>query len=214
MVARPAKKKSTSMRRAVRAAASTVYRDAILEAATAEFTVRGFTAAKMVDIAQRAGMSVGALYRYFDNKEAIFVSLMERAAETVMARLDALSPGRPSERLAAMIGINLAFIEENRGMFLIFQELIHGNKMSCAQLAEESQDVRARIMARYRAELEAGVAAGELTRDVSIDDQLSFVSGAIHGFLETWMLGGGEPGLAAKAPLINRLVLRALGGRS
>ena len=43
----------------------------ILEAALAEFTARGFEAARMEDIAKRAGLSKAAIYLYFPSKMAL-----------------------------------------------------------------------------------------------------------------------------------------------
>jgi hypothetical protein len=56
------------------------------------------------------------------------------------------------------------------------------------------------------------MATGALRDDVAVEDQLAFVTGAIHGFLETWIRSGGETGLVDKAPLLTQLTLRALGG--
>jgi AcrR family transcriptional regulator len=49
----------------------------ILEAATICFTRFGFQGASMQQICAEAGMSPGALYRYFDSKEAIIEAICE-----------------------------------------------------------------------------------------------------------------------------------------
>lgn len=49
----------------------------ILEAAEQVFMANGFTAAKMDDIAELAGVAKGTLYLYFDSKQDLFVSLLE-----------------------------------------------------------------------------------------------------------------------------------------
>lgn len=55
-------------------------RRALLDAALGEFFERGFSAARMDDIAARAKLSKGTLYLYFDSKEALFTSLVETFA--------------------------------------------------------------------------------------------------------------------------------------
>ncbi len=65
--------------------------DEILDAALAVFGERGFDAARMEDIAGRAGVSKGALYLYFDSKEALLKGLIEREVAPVAARLRALA---------------------------------------------------------------------------------------------------------------------------
>lgn len=58
----------------------------ILDAALAEFTERGFEAARMEDIAKRAGISKGGVYLYFVSKTALLEALIE-ARVTPLARL-------------------------------------------------------------------------------------------------------------------------------
>lgn len=66
-------------------------RQQILDAARECFTERGYHRTTVQDICRRAGLSPGAVYRYFDSKEAIFEGLAERrlAAHTeAMASLE------------------------------------------------------------------------------------------------------------------------------
>jgi AcrR family transcriptional regulator len=51
----------------------------IIAAAYAVFAEKGFASAKLEDIAQRAGVSKGALYLYFENKEDIFEAVVRQA---------------------------------------------------------------------------------------------------------------------------------------
>lgn len=44
----------------------------ILDAALVEFVERGYAAARLEDVARRAGVTKGTLYLYFDGKEALF----------------------------------------------------------------------------------------------------------------------------------------------
>ena len=49
----------------------------IIEAALELFVAKGFMATRLDEVAQRAGVSKGTLYLYFDNKEAIFRAVVE-----------------------------------------------------------------------------------------------------------------------------------------
>ena len=69
----------------------------IVAAALEVFAEKGFAAAKLEDIAARAGVSKGALYLYFDTKDALFRAVVREAVtpniEAVRAMAEAY-PGR------------------------------------------------------------------------------------------------------------------------
>ena len=71
----------------------------ILDAALEEFSRRGFSAARMDDIAQRCGLSKGGLYAHFDSKDAIFKALLDRTLHrTDWARMPQLAAGADLSR--------------------------------------------------------------------------------------------------------------------
>src|SRR5246500_5872369 len=53
-------------------------RSQILDAALACFAKHGFHQASMHDISAEAGISVGLIYRYFENKEAVISAMADR----------------------------------------------------------------------------------------------------------------------------------------
>src|SRR5438105_15897761 len=53
-------------------------RSQILDAALVCFAKRGFHQASMHDISAEAGISVGLIYRYFENKEAVISAMADR----------------------------------------------------------------------------------------------------------------------------------------
>lgn len=61
-------------------------RERVLAAAEQEFAASGYAGATMAAIAARAGVSAGNLYRYFENKDALFHEIFtEEFAETFLA---------------------------------------------------------------------------------------------------------------------------------
>jgi AcrR family transcriptional regulator len=60
--------------------------DRIIKAATAEFLEYGFENASMRRIAGEVGLTVGALYRHFANKEEMFAALVEPAINELMTK--------------------------------------------------------------------------------------------------------------------------------
>ncbi|WP_186419237.1 TetR/AcrR family transcriptional regulator [Bosea sp. CS1GBMeth4] len=75
-------------------------RHQILEGANAVFAARGFDAASMNDIAAAANVSKGTLYVYFEDKEHLFVALIEREREKQKQGMYAALADEPSLTLA------------------------------------------------------------------------------------------------------------------
>lgn len=73
--------------------------DRILIAAAHIFDERGYRATTTNHVAERAGVSIGSLYQYFPNKDALLVALAERhirtAAEAFVERLIELRRTQP-----------------------------------------------------------------------------------------------------------------------
>lgn len=60
---------------------SVASRENLLRAAIAEIAERGYEHARLVDIAARADMTVGAIYNWFDNKSVLFKAALEFALQ-------------------------------------------------------------------------------------------------------------------------------------
>jgi AcrR family transcriptional regulator len=71
----------------VRAKRSAEKRDAILAAALAEFSDRGFAATRLDDVARRANVAKGTIYLYFADKETLFEELIRSQLSPVVGTL-------------------------------------------------------------------------------------------------------------------------------
>ena len=77
--------------------------DQVLDAAADCFVEYGFHSAGMAKIAKRAGMSVGHIYHYFENKEAIIAAIVDRESALSSQRfleLEAIAPSEVAEVMA------------------------------------------------------------------------------------------------------------------
>ena len=77
-------------------------RKAILEAALAEFAERGFAAARLDDVALRAGVAKGTLYLYFEDKEALFEELIRSAVAPLMDQFSRIAAAPDLSPLQAL----------------------------------------------------------------------------------------------------------------
>jgi AcrR family transcriptional regulator len=95
----------------------------ILKVAAELFATHRFHEARMEDIAAAAGVGKGTLYRYFKDKEALYTTLLERAADDISERMHAeLAAARGSrERLEAAVRAILEFFDAHPHLLDLIQ---------------------------------------------------------------------------------------------
>ncbi|MBL8552507.1 MAG: TetR/AcrR family transcriptional regulator [Hyphomonadaceae bacterium] len=142
--------------------------DEILTAALDEFIACGFDAARMEDIAARAGVTKGAIYLYFEGKEALLRALIEREVAPFAERLEAAAdagladPAGTLRQLAQIINVVI-------GQSRIFAIPILVVSIS-NRFPDLAQHYRERVVARGRAALERLIRRGvELGQFRSVD---------------------------------------------
>ena len=77
-------------------------RHGIVSAALNVFLERGFSGARMSDVAARAGVAKGTLYLYFADKEALFEGVLREVIAEPLSGLSAAAP-RPDESVRAFL---------------------------------------------------------------------------------------------------------------
>lgn len=144
-------------------------RDAILAAALEEFSARGYAAARLEDVAQRAGVGKGTIYLHFRDKEALFQELVTTMLVPFIANIEAPPPvGLPIrlvlERLLDLFVREIYGTERRQLIRLVMTE---GPRFP--QLAEfHYRHVVARAIAAMRALLDAAHRRGELRNDALV----------------------------------------------
>lgn len=67
----------------------------VLDAAAQCFRTHGFHGASMAQISRAAGMSVGHIYHYFENKEALIGAIVQNHLESMLAMMDSVERAGP-----------------------------------------------------------------------------------------------------------------------
>jgi AcrR family transcriptional regulator len=135
----------------------------ILEAALAVFAEKGLSAARMDDIATRAGVTKGTIYLYFPSKNDVFKALLSTHISERLKTLGAMVDGfeGPTSQLIANV-IRFA------GSVLVNSENVVLPKIVIAEITKFPEllrfyrkEVIARGLGLWEAILERGIARGE-----------------------------------------------------
>jgi AcrR family transcriptional regulator len=89
-------------------------RERLYDAAIALIAERGFEAATLRDVAARAGVSAGLLYRYFPSKRAVVLALYDDLSAQCVARAGAMPAGSWRDRFAFALDLSLQVLRPHR----------------------------------------------------------------------------------------------------
>ena len=94
----------------------------ILEAARRVFATKGFSQATVDDIASAAGVAKGTIYLYYESKRDIYFAALKFGIEQMYSKLDEelKKVSTPEEKLRTLIGVKLAYFDDNRDFFKIY----------------------------------------------------------------------------------------------
>ncbi len=114
----------------------------ILRAAQELFSRRGIAGVNMRDVARKAGVSVGFIYRYFPGRTDIFVELFEAGAgeifEKMTVEVESEAP-KPLHRLAQMF---INYLHENILFFHMMSHFMLEGKLSDKALGRVNAALR------------------------------------------------------------------------
>ena len=137
----------------------------LTQAALAVFAERGYHGATMQAVAERAGVSKGSVYVYFDSKEALLIGAAETIVGALMAdSLDTLerSSGNVAERVGQFVSSILTGIDDWAevclSMMQVWAELGTARERPLRDLMS---GMYLRTVDRLQAVLDEAVASGE-----------------------------------------------------
>jgi AcrR family transcriptional regulator len=165
---------------AARKARSGERRDAILSAALDEFSTRGFEAARLDDVAKRAGVAKGTIYLYFRDKETLFQQLIRAMLTPLVGTIEALGQAELplvvlADRLADLF---VREVYETRRKDVIRLMITEGRRFP--KLAEfYYREVLSRIIATVRALLRRAAARGEVPEGLAEFPQIIAAPGLV-----------------------------------
>ena len=169
----------------------------IVSAALEVFAEKGFAAAKLDEIARRAGVSKGAVYLYFETKEDIFRAVVAQAISPNIATVKAMAaahPGPLADLLRGVVGVVAGVVETTPiGGVLKMVVAEAGNFPQIAKVWHDE------LVSQALGAMSAAIAAGQARGEVKPGDPrayaLSLISPMVVAVLwrETFVPVGAAP---------------------
>lgn len=144
--------------------------DRLLAVAREAFAEDGYQTS-LDDIAKRAGVGSGTLYRHFPSREALLETVYRDDVEALAARADALAEQYPpGDALAAWMREQLTYVREMRGLGSAVKTMLG----AAPETFTYCKDILRTAVQRL---LEPAQRAGEIRPDVTPSDVMRLVHG-------------------------------------
>lgn len=161
-------------------------------------------------IAKHMGLTQGALFRHFPNKDAILQAVMAWVADRLLSRMEKAVQAAPSPlaALEAMFMAHVEFVVEHPGApRMLFGELQRAEQTAAKRLARTF--IR-RYGERLHQLLEQGKAAGELDSGLDTEAAATLFIGTIQGLVMQSLLAGDVGRIRRDAPRVFTIYQRGI----
>jgi len=175
----------------------------ILDAATIVFSEKGYNRANTDEIARKAGLGKGTLYRYFKDKKDIFFSVVDRGLDRLKGNMlkEVENIENPLKRIECAIRTYLSFFEENSDFAGM---LIHEQSSFRQRIAKRYFEHYYGNVDRVKKTFKAAIAQG-LIKNIDIEAAISVLTSMLNGLIYMWQFEGRKYSLKDKASVIIRI---------
>jgi AcrR family transcriptional regulator len=150
-------------------------REQLLEAAKAAFTAVGADV-PLEEIAQRAGLGIGTLYRHFPTRDALMAAVYRREVEQLSASAESLLADRPAgEALKAWLHLLVDYMATKR----VIASALRASPGEGSALYASSGAAITQAMNRLS---QAAIDSGDIRGDLGPDDLYRMIVGLSHGY--------------------------------
>lgn len=184
-------------------------RHALLEAALNVFADKGYHAAAVDEIVERAGRAKGTAYFHFPSKAAIFRAMLRELAAMLTAKVEREIASRPSpiHKLdTALLAVIETFTEHRRLGRIVLIEVSGAGRA----FGEDVMFVRQQFIQLIRRHMDFAVEAGVIA-PCDTDLVATAWFGAINEVVVAWLYQSDRDSLHNRFPALRHLLLRSIG---
>ena len=162
---------------------ASVARAALIAAAVAEFSRKGFAGARVDEIAAAAGVNKQLVYHYFDSKQGLYLVALESVYAEIREKEQKLSLGalEPMEAMAQLVGFSFDYLAEHPEFIALLTDE-NRNQGSHILASERLQKMHSPFIEMLEATLERGVAAGVFRDDFDAINLYISIAGISYFF--------------------------------
>lgn len=161
-------------------------------------------------IADRMGLTQGALFRHFSTKDAILEATMTWVGERLLVSVDKAAEGAasPAAALQAMFMTHIDFVARHPGVpRMLLGELQRSGETLAKRMV---QTLLRQYAQRLRRVMETGKAQGELDADLDVEAAAVLFIGTIQGLVMQSLLAGKVGRIRRDAPAVFAIYLRGI----
>ncbi|GIF64769.1 TetR family transcriptional regulator [Asanoa ishikariensis] len=182
-------------------------RQQILEAAQRCFSEQGFHGTTMVHVIDEAGLSVGAVYRYFKSKNELIIAIAESVINEASAMFEQLATEEPPLSPTEAVDRAILFVDRQTGpdglMRIALQ--VWAEAMHDPALAEFVANAYGRMRGHFVLLATRARDAGQLPPDTDVEAVGAVLFGMVPGYALQRILAGG-PGRGAYLDGVRALI--------
>ena len=181
----------------------------IMETARIVFCEKGYGDAAIADIAQRAGVVEGTIYRYFTGKRDLLIKVVEHWYDAILSDYGQQLRGLRGtwNRLRFMVWRHLAVIHDDPAMIrLIFNELRSGPEYRGTAVFELNRAYTQLTLAI----VEEAMASGEFRPGIPLGIVRDMIYGGVEHHIWAFLRGEGDFSPEDSADAITDIIYRGL----
>jgi len=187
-------------------------RQDLLEAALTVFSKNGYTASRLEDIAQAAGVTRGAIYHHFGSKYDLYIALMDEAATIGNSAIDrAIGEGGTFvEILSRILVYTFSLLEDDRRFREVMALQLTTPNIDAFSLRryEEARELVTSISGFFKVIIEQG----ELRPGLDPDTAARAFLGYQNGLSSLWLFNEEAFSIKGSAPELAEMFLRGVAG--
>jgi TetR/AcrR family fatty acid metabolism transcriptional regulator len=184
-------------------------RESIIQAAIEVFSKKGFQAAGISEIAQRAGVADGTIYQYFKNKEDLFFSIPIEKTNEFRSKVELHLKGISGalNKLRKFVWYFLYFFKTNPEYGRLLMLEMRVNK---SFVKTETYDFLKQSVSSVLEIIEEGQKEGVIRKDVDIYLLRHLILGILEHMVTRWLLKETKYDLLEHHQEVSRLLIEGL----